>query len=110
MHDIAPSYHRAIYLDLNLIAYLKEPNQQSSINTRLLSTKCPYSTRTYKKYIENYFIKNGIITKVQSIQNTIENTTIDETDLPIINVVDQLITKGLLLAEKNIKHYKSTHP
>ena len=48
MYDIAPSDQRAIYLDFNLIVYLKDPNLQSSINTRLLYTKYPVSTRTYK--------------------------------------------------------------
>ena len=83
MYDITPSDQRAIHLDFNIIVYLKDPNLQSSMNTRHLSTKYPVSTRTYKTYVESYF-KNDIITKVQSIQDTIENATIDETDLTLL--------------------------
>ena len=68
MYDITPSDQRAIHLDFNIIVYLKDPNLQSNINIRLLSTKYPVLTRTYKTYMESYF-KNDIITKVQSIQN-----------------------------------------
>ena len=57
MHNIASSDHRVIYLDFNLIAYLIETDQRSSITTRLLSTKAPDSTRMYKRYLENYLEK-----------------------------------------------------
>ena len=108
MYDIAPSDQRAIHLDFNIIVYLKDPNLQSSINIRHLSTKYPVSTRTYKTYVESYF-KNDIITKVQSIQNMIYNTTIDEMDLPFINIVDKLTIKRMMLAKKNTKRSKFTH-
>ena len=108
MYDIAPSDQRAIYLDFNVIVYLKVPNLQSRINIRLLSTKDPVSTRTYKTYVESYF-KNDIITKVQSIQNMIYNTTIDEMDLPFISIVDKLTIKRMMLAKTNIKRSKFTH-
>ena len=39
----------------------------------------------------------------------IYNTTIDEMDLPFINIVDKLTTNGIMLAEKNIKRSKFTH-
>ena len=54
MHDIVPSGHRTIYFYINLIAYLKDPDLQSSITTYFLSTKTPYSPMIYKKYLENY--------------------------------------------------------
>ena len=64
MHDIVPSDHRAIYFDINLVAWLKDPGLQSIITIRLLSTNSLDLTRVYDKYLDIYLKKNDIITKV----------------------------------------------
>ena len=64
----------------------------------------------YKKNLNKYITKHNIINQVNNIQSTINSKTISESDRPHINEVDQLITTGMLLLEKNIKYSKFTQP
>ena len=60
IHKISPSDYRALFLDFNHTAFLKDLDHIISSNTCLLSTQSPDSTIIYKNNLNKY-IKNMIL-------------------------------------------------
>ena len=92
-HEISPSAHRGFILDVHLRAYLNDLDHTPNSNTRLLSTQSSDSTLIYKTNLSRYILKHNIINQVKTIQDNIDSKTLNLSDQPYLNEIDQLITK-----------------
>ena len=72
--------------------------------------KKPNSVRIYKTRLLNYIITNDIMSQTNKIQTKIDSNTLTIANMPEVYEIDEIITKGMLLAEKSIRFHRSNQP
>ena len=72
--------------------------------------KKPDSVRIYKTRLLNYIITNDIMSQTNKIQTKIDSNTLTIANMPEVYEIDEIITKGMLLAENPIRFHRSNQP
>ena len=72
--------------------------------------KKPESVCIYKTKPLKYIITNNIISRTNIIQEKIDSHTLTIANMNEVNEIDEIITKGMLLAEKSICFHRNNHP
>ena len=102
--SIVTSDHRGLYMDDDIIQYLRNPCIDLILNhTRLLSSTHSKNVSQYKKVLIEYISSRNSNEKETEIQNKINNKGLHESDMKDINKLDITITKGALFSEKKLK-------
>ena len=102
--SIMISNHRGLYLDVDIIQYLRNPFiDLAQTQNRLLSSTHPKKVSQYKQALIEYISSRNATKKSTEIQNKINNKSLNESNMKERNNLDITITKGALFSEKNKK-------
>ena len=107
---ISPTPHRGIYLDINILDFLKDKIHLPTPAFRILSTKAPDSVSCYKHNMILCLKEHNILQQITAIDNKIRNNTLVVKDLNNMNFLDDVITKIMITSEEKVKKSKFTHP
>ena len=108
---ITISDHRGLYIDIDLVLFLKCPLHQFITNNEsLLRTNNPKCVTKYKTYIMEHMQQHDLFNKGQIIQNKINDHTISQLDIKKLNDIDASITLCCLNADQSLKIVQASYP
>lgn len=80
------SDHRGLYLDINILVYLKDSSTSPpTLESRLLISTNPRATTQYKRELMRLFLQNNVLPNIKIIQKKIENKSLNESDMLHVN-------------------------
>ena len=98
------SDHRGLYLDIDIIQYLRNPFiDLAKNNNRLLSSTHPKKVSKYKEVLIKYISARKVTVKANAIQNKINNKSLNEYVMKEINNIDITFTQGALFSKDELK-------
>ena len=101
---ISPTDHRRIYLDVNILNFLKDKVNLPIPTFRILSTKAPDSVSYYKHNMIQCLKQNNVLQQITAIDNKIRNNTLVLIDLNNTNILDDIITESMITSEDKTKN------
>ena len=101
---IMTSDYRGLYLDIDIIQYLRNPFiNLAKNNNRLLSSTHPKKVSEYKEVLIKYISARKVTDKTNAIQKKINNKSLNESDMKEINNIDITFTQGALFSKNELK-------
>ena len=104
-NEVTSSDHRGLFLDLKLKTFLKTPTFPFlAIPSVPLNLQTPKVSSVTKK-LRNYVTEHNIIKQAAVLPKELLNNNITHEDYNSINELNELLTKGMIKAEKMITKY-----
>ena len=103
--------HRALFIDIYLHKYLRNPTQEyQDPQTRRLLTTITKGVQKYKGYLFKYIKDNKLYERISILQTKLKDKSLTIKEMNNINNIDEMMTKGMLKAEQQIKIRGKLHP
>ena len=101
---ISSSDHRSIYIDINLVQYLRNPFIDINVNnSRLLQSNHSSKIRKYKKHLISFMRKRNIISTAKDMQHKLNKRILSHQDMIQIDKTDNTLMRGMIKIENTHK-------
>ena len=110
-NEVTTSDHRRFFLDIRLRNFFK--NLYTSISSYSFTTLQPINTQSvirYKQHLKRITTEKYLLAKSKKIQDKLNNNKITHQDFTSINEFDELLTFGMIKAERIITRFGSQLP